>query len=292
MSQYIDPNNQTLLWQMIQKHPFTEKVFPPGSEQNKTNWFKNNISKIYDSIQNTSLNKSQLLELNKETLRRMIEEMKQANQPVVNQPLQIQQNTYSLDSDRSYSRESILQDKTTVFQRDLEYKQKEYEQLFQKPTPPPLDFEKTNDQVIHNMDELIARQLRERENDLQQISQNLPKPSSMNETKNIDITDRFPKQTPLTITPISDENISIDILEIPQKKQVSWDMSDALESKIDELTRKYTKLLDFLEKKIPDFQKEFSQFDSENSKEKDEIIEKYKTEEYKNEYKNTDETKL
>jgi hypothetical protein len=113
------------------------------------------------------------------------------------------------------------------------------------------------------MDELIARQLRERENDLQQISRTLPKPpspSNIDQNQNI-----FPKQTPLKITPMTDENITIDILEIPQKKQVSWDMSEALESKIDELTKKYTKLLDFLEKKIPDFQKEFSQNDLEES---------------------------
>ena len=98
----------------------------------------------------------------------------------------------------------------------------------------------------------------------------------MNEPINIDTTNIFPKQSPLSINNISDENITIDIVDISkplaQKKQVSWDMSDALESKIDELTKKYTKLLEFLEKKIPDFQTEFSQYESENSIETEDSI--------------------
>jgi hypothetical protein len=274
MSKFIDPKNQTLLWQTIQKHPYTVKVFPPGYDQNKIQWFKNNISEIYNQNQTTILSNEQLLELNKIVLRKMIEEMRQTIQPIEtptvppllnNNNNNNNNNNTLIESDRSYSRESILQDKTTIFQRDLENRQKEYEQLFQKPTPPPLEFEKSNDSVINNMDELIARQLRERENDLKQISQTLPKPPIMNETKNIDTTNIFQKQKPLNIRSEIDENIKIDILELPQKKQVSWDMSDALESKIEELTQKYTKLLDFLEKNIPNFQKEFSQYDSEIS---------------------------
>ena len=280
MTQYIDPKNQTLLWQTIQKHPFTIQVFPPGSEQHKTNWFKNIISEIYTSLNTTNITPTRLLEINKETLRRMIEEMRQFIQPPQIQPkqspIQSANPPYSLDSDRSYSRESILQDKTAIFQKDLENRQKEYEQLFQKPSPPPLDFEKTNDQVIHNMDELIAKQLRERENDLQQISRTLPQTSLINQNKDIDRMNIFPKQSPLSINNISDENITIDIVDISkplaQKKQVSWDMSDALESKIDELTKKYTKLIEFLEKKIPDFQTEFSQTDPEISIETEDSI--------------------
>lgn len=265
MAQYIASKNQTLLWQTIQKHSFITQVFSPESEQNKINWFKNIISEIYNSNSSISLNKQQLIELNKETLRRMIDDMRQAIQSS-----QLNQITpYSLDSDRSYSRESILQDKTTVFQKDLEKRQTDYEELFQKPTPIKIDFEKTNDQVIHNMDELIARQLRERENDLQQISRTLPKPSSMNEPINIDTTNIFPKHNTLIINQIMDDNITIDVIDVlkypNQKKQVSWDMSEALELKIDELSKKYVDLLDFLEKKIPDFQKEFSHYESENS---------------------------
>jgi len=278
MSKFIDPKNQTLLWQTIQKHPYTAQVFPPGNDQNKTQWFKNNISEVYSQNQTTTLSNQQLLELNKAVLRKMIEEMRQIIQPVERPPVLnnnnnynnnnnnlLDQPQYSIDSDRSYSRESILQDKTTLFQRDLENRQKEYEQSFQKPTPPPLEFEKSNDSVIQNMDELIAIQLRERENDLKRISQTLPKPPNMNETKNIDTTNIIPKKNPLNIRSETDENIKIDILELPAKKQVSWNISDALESKIEELTQKYTKLLDFLEKNIPNFQKEFSQYDSENS---------------------------
>jgi len=268
MSQYIDSKNQTLLWNTIQKHPYTITVFPPGNDTSKTEWFKRIIASVYNEIQSRNISNIQLLELNKETLRRMTEDMRQyitvSNSKANSQSFIPQNNT--LDSDRSYSRESILQNKTTVFERDLLQRQNEYENLHQKPLPPTVKFEEINDGIIKNMDELIEQQRRERENDLKVISGTyLNQASEMNGLDQLLSTSSMQKgvKPPLNIDH-ENPNIQIDILEIPterehiEDKQISWNISEAIESKIVDLTRKYTELLNFLERKIPNFKEEFS----------------------------------
>lgn len=258
MLQYIHSKNQTLLWNTIQKHPYIMTVFPPGNEERKTRWFKDIISNIYDSIRSKDRNQINLTELNKETLKQMIENMRQQitieNSRANSKPFHSeipQNNEYNIsEPNRLYSRESILQNKTTIFERDLVQRQNEYENLHQKPTPPTVKFEEINDGVIKNMDELIEQQRRERELDLQSITGTYSKPLLYIDTDN--------------------SNIKIDILEIPhikeeEEEEKSWNISEALEFKIDELTKKYGLLLKFLEEKLPDFQKEFSQYTISNT---------------------------
>jgi len=278
MTLYIEPKNQTLLWTTIQKHPFTAQIFPPGSSaQEKSAWFKNIISQIYDTIPSSIITQQQLLDLNKETLRRMIEDMRQyitAENSKVNSQIKSldknlvdippmkqtieQKNIYPLETDRSFSRESILENKTSAFERDLIQKQKEYDLFNTKPTPPTVKFEEVNDGVIKNMDELIEQQRRERERDLQVITSVYNNINNINNNNN--------RKPSINISGMNEENtnIQIDILEIPEENQ-KYQISEALESKIEELTKKYTKLLNFLEEKIPDFQNQFSQYDISNN---------------------------
>ena len=247
MAQFIQPQNQTILWQTLQKHPLIPIIFPESdhtSHLRKESWFKSIISSQYLRFQNTYLTREQVVQLNKDTLQILINDLKmsQIQTHTIAQIHEQQINNTQINmTDSRESRESILQNKTNEFQRELDNKRKDYEQLYQKPTPPEVKFESTNDEVIKNMDELVQRQLRERENDLHILNQ-----------KYIN--------TPLKINSES-PNIQADILEIqPPVKKVSWDMTDAIESKIEELTNKYTRLLDFLESRIPNFQLEFSQF--------------------------------
>jgi hypothetical protein len=166
-----------------------------------------------------------------------------------------------IQTETSYSRESILENKNSEFQNSLEQRQREYGDLFKKPTPPVIEFEQAADSVIQNMDELIQQQLRERENDLKQLSNNI-KP----------LTIETPVKNPIEINDIIELDESINnITDI--KKRVSWDLTnqeDLIQEKknenhqnkleIDELNRKYTRLIDFLEIKIENFKIDFSQY--------------------------------
>ena len=254
MTEFIKPSNQTLLWQTLHKHPIVNTTFPandPLTVSRKQSWFKNHISEIYSSIQNRILTREQLTQLNKNSLQRMVDELRISYSNIQESQKPFIPNNTPLTND--YSRESILKTKTTVFERELQNKQNEYQDLYKKPTPPDIKFESTTDEVIHNMDELVQRQLKERENDLKLLS----KPP----LKVIDSID--------THETSNEPNIHVEILELPSNtstsKKVSWDMSTAIESKIEELTKKYSELFSFLESRIPNFQNEFSQFISENS---------------------------
>jgi len=241
MSEFILPTNQKIIWDTLQKHPYCSMVFPPGSEENKINWFKNIISETFYSIQGKTIIRTQLIEINKNILKRMIHELKEI---IDRRSGIIQMKNQPIQTETLYSRESILENKTTEFQNNLERRQKEYDQLYQRPKPPVVEFENTTDGVIENIDELIQRQLKEREADLAIF----PKPNLSN--------------IPIKLEISEEENIKIDILDLSGeekvKKQVSWNISEAIESKIADLTRKYTELLNFLERKIPDFKEEFS----------------------------------
>jgi len=73
MALFIDRNNQTLLWEMIHKNQQINNVF--DNEQNKQEWFKQNISKQYDTIRTKSLSREDLSSINKNTLSQMWSEL-------------------------------------------------------------------------------------------------------------------------------------------------------------------------------------------------------------------------
>jgi hypothetical protein len=290
MAEFILPANQKIIWDTLQKHPYCSIVFPPGSDQAKINWFKNIMSETYYSIQGKTIIRSQLIQINKNVLKRMLNELKEIidsmgnkqnyqsinNQQNNNNPVNIfQENPIkneTIKTETSYSRESILENKNTEFQNSLEQRQREYGDLFKKPTPPIVDFEQANDSVIQNMDELIQQQLRERENDLKQISNNI-KP----------ITIQVPVKTTVKIQEPAEINniIELEVDTLPDiKKRVSWDLNiqeniiqgESTEKnqnklEIDKLNIKYTRLIDFLEIKLPNFKNEFSQYQEQEQEE-------------------------
>lgn len=70
MSSYISVENQTILWNTIQKVQLLHEQIPPYQQQD---WFKQILSMFYQKIQNTSYD---LRQLNKETIGYMISTLK------------------------------------------------------------------------------------------------------------------------------------------------------------------------------------------------------------------------
>lgn len=233
MSLYIEEKNQTLLWNLMNKNPIFSTIFPIISQ--KTEWFKTIVSQIYSTLPPKITNEL-LLNKNKETLKIMVNDLKlRMNQ----QPI--------------YTRN---QKEPTSINSQFEERQKEYESMMKKPVVEEISFkEEPDDGVIKNMDELIQKQLREREHDLQRISQQY-----QNNKPVLDIKETIPKDQ-IFIQDISIQDISIE------KKKVSWgedsvieiDKYNILEKKIDELNEKYEGLLKYLYEKIPDFIKDFTE---------------------------------
>jgi hypothetical protein len=235
MSLYIDPKNQTLLWNILHKNPIIYAVFPTNSQlsqKNKNNWFKNIISQIYSTLPQ-NITKEELLNVNKETLRRMINDMK----PRPSETAYIPKNASVND--------------------DFSKRQKEYELMTKKPRVEEVSFiENAKDDVIKNMDELIQEQLRSREQDLQKISKTYP---SIEKRLTLDIKETIEGVPVIDLSPLNDKK------EDGLKKTVSWgsnttvEYHSLLETRIEELNKKYDDLLEYLEYRIPNFLSEFSE---------------------------------
>jgi hypothetical protein len=145
---YIHPDNQTLLWNTIQKAPNFEKL-----GINKTQWFKSIIQDFYENEGKFIRTQIDLQNINKSTIAYMVHALKQMST--------------SLPS-TSGSAERISQ-----YNDEFNNRQKEYEMMNAKPLPPQMDQvnEKIADEAITNMDELIRQQLNQREQELKMFGQ-------------------------------------------------------------------------------------------------------------------------
>jgi hypothetical protein len=261
MSLYIEPKNQKLLWEMIHKNPSLSLIFPPKnpiSQKDKEEWFKSIISKMYSTLPQ-NITPTMLLNTNKETLTIMNRDL-QNKFGVEKRVLEKEKTVEPI-----YSRNAISGNRVETLNREFSERQKEYERMTQKPVVPEVSFEeKREDGVIKNMDELIQKQLREREEDLNKITKTFQQNPE---------TIRIPSNSPILSIK---EEIKMDFSEMiqseePAKKRVSWNIDVEekrtnqtlpikIEMKMEELAQKIELLMEFLEKKIPDFQKEYESF--------------------------------
>jgi hypothetical protein len=149
MSLYIHPENQTLLWNTLQKNPKFHNL-----TINKQEWFSNIIKAFYENIQYLPpLTSQDLLQINRQTITYMMEEI----------------NTLLND------RPKFTESKKVV--SDFNMRQQEYEASLKPKVPPIADFsEKINDDAIQNMDELLQQQIRQRDYDVEQAKERLPPP--------------------------------------------------------------------------------------------------------------------
>ena len=209
MTQFLERTNQTLLWEMIHRHEHLNNVFE--TEQQKQEWFKHNISKRYDILnrEQTPISREQLSSINKEVLSNMwveiqnlyTEQKTRANTHMNSQTQpQTQPQTNCLES--TYSRSSPKQDS---YNTNFENRQQEYNTLFQRPVPTDVDFtEKTHDDAITNMDELIEQAKRERQQEYTQYS---PPAPSLNISE--DISENLVAEALMTETLIAEVEPSV-----------------------------------------------------------------------------------
>lgn len=149
MALYIHPENQTLLWNTIQKNPKFQHL-----TINKQEWFSNIIKAFYEKVQYLPpLTNQDLLQINRQTISYMMEQI----------------NTLLLDRPKFAESKKVVNEFTT--------RQQEYESSLKPKLPPIADFsEKISDDAIQNMDELLQQQIRQREYDTEKAKEYLPAP--------------------------------------------------------------------------------------------------------------------
>jgi hypothetical protein len=160
MTLFLSESNQTMLWELINKNQLFISLFGTSPQHLKQEWFKTSISAMYDSIQGAELQKKELLDVNRRTLKMMIQRL---------QDMTISQNQRTV-SNEYYKKEKINMN-------EFETKQQEYNSMLELKKPEEIKFSETiDDEKITNMAELIENQRRLRELDYQNsVAVNEPK---------------------------------------------------------------------------------------------------------------------
>jgi len=179
MSLYIHPENQELLWNIINKNSQIQQYFYSYPPNAKDNWFKQIISSFYEKNHNTVFSQEQLLDINKNTILYMINDVKrniqykeeQKKQELLNQQ-SYQKQSYPENFNTNYLKPySVTENKEEKFTEQFQQYQNNYNSMFDKKAPESVDFrEKINDPQISNMDELIQKHLRERDEELKRYA--------------------------------------------------------------------------------------------------------------------------
>ena len=218
---YIHPENQELLWKVVNKNPVIEQYFSTYPTKIQESWFKQIISSFYEQNRNNVANSDQLYEINKNTLTYMVQDINRnvqyvnekrrstTNQPdasttlsslppassptvpcstvlrtsasgsssdkfgqeVINRNTQLNQNIPTSQND-FLKPHSVTENREDKFTNQYNQYQQNYQAMFDKKVPESIDFrEKFDDQPISgNMDELVQRHLRERDEELKRYA--------------------------------------------------------------------------------------------------------------------------
>lgn len=238
MSLYLLPENQTLIWNTISKVSHFQK------KDNKEQWFRGVIQQFYDNTK-PSINVQELRLLNKETIHYMVKELKNNYE----QPMEYNNfstNSFfpnnSLDTNNTQTRDYLIEQKQNKINSHFENRQQEYGTMLQKPQVSEIDFaEKKDDDIpLENIDNLLQKQLKEREYEIQPIQTNTPKELESQSPKKI-ITTEENSNAPI--------NLNVQNLEELEKtpKQVSWAPEIEQGISIEEFQQFKKQMQDFME---------------------------------------------
>jgi hypothetical protein len=200
MSLFIHQENQELLWNIVNQNPYLVSMLSTQSVEQKQKWFKSIIEYFYNLNAHRNLDKIQLNQLNKDTLSYMIQNIRVA--PPIDNNYMYERNNRTVNTFIDNNKKPIEQpnistppvipdNRSEIFNRQFQERQREYENMLEKKAPKEVNFsEKLEDGVISNMDELIKRQLLEREAEYKLYSP----PPIINNVSNTHLEQVIPKQ--------------------------------------------------------------------------------------------------
>ena len=172
MSLYIHPENQELLWKIVNKNPLIQSYFSSYPPNIQETWFKQTISSFYDQNRANVATSEQLYEINKNTLSYMIQDVKRNVEFMENNRAQQQPRTNQQSPNDLLKPYSVTENKEDRFTDQYNQYQQNYQSMFDKKVPETIDFrEQFNDQPISgNMEDLVQRHLRERDEELKKYA--------------------------------------------------------------------------------------------------------------------------
>jgi len=207
MALYIHPENQELLWKIVNKNPMIQEYFMRYPPNIKETWFKQIVSAFYDKNRNITFNTENLYEINRDTLNYMVQDVKRNVEHMQQQQMrppaqQVPQMPLTGIPGRDDKKEEKFVSQYNQFQN-------EYYSMFDKKPPDSIDFrEKFNDPppISGNMEDLVQKHLRERDEELKKYA---PAPFFGGQAGSV----QNQGSGRLTISP--DENVQLTVEEIP-----------------------------------------------------------------------------
>ena len=175
MSLFIHRENQDLLWNIINKSPFFLDTFKHSHPDMASNWFRSVIQNYYydNNLQSINvLTPATLNSLNRNVLSYMVSNLKksQTYSNTHNNTMESSKQNATTFMETNYSRMNS-NSKEDNYSNQFAARQKEYETMFAKPTP-PVDTklnDNIKDEVITNMEELIEQHRKQREDELKMV---------------------------------------------------------------------------------------------------------------------------
>jgi hypothetical protein len=218
MSLFIHVKNQELLWSIVHQTPQFNLVFKNSKNNEPELWFKGHIQQYFQKIQYSQLSPQELNDCNREIITTMVNQLKMFIENTYTNKIQepVPQNTDLNGVNLPFT----MDKKQDSYQHSFSERQKEYEQMNSKYTPPPANFSDGKDEAITNMDELILQHKLQREAELTQFA-----PISVIPPAAISSTHSGLNQ-PLKLAS-SNENITLTpdvVVDVPENKpkKVSW----------------------------------------------------------------------
>ena len=265
MSLYVLPENQELIWKTISKVPQFQQM--NNTQNEKHIWFRNVIQMFHEKT-SPNIDVNQLRQLNKETIQFMMKDLKNQKtfQPLseinnlgnhsLQPPFSNNQGSY-IETNKTQTRDYMHEQKQMQLTDQFASKQKEYESFLQKPSAREINFQEKeqDDKPIENLDELMQRQLKEREYEVQTLLP--PKIEEKKEERKEEMSDL--------------EEVEFDVVDLEAsepKKRVSWadekthhNKETQFDGEIqsnDELRKKVDDFIDYVKREIQEMKQEIA----------------------------------
>jgi len=244
MSALVHPENQKIIWNIVNNNIYVNEFFQKNTHVSKEQWFRSIIEKFYLQSEGQNLSMEELNILNKDVLTFMVKSVHSI--PVQSSPPELQKqmiDPYAQTQQASYAQtqqrvlDPYAQSSQTNYSAQIqtppyvpnnigeqtnqqfEEKRQEYEQMNAKPVPEQIDFkEKEKDTIIDNMDELINQHLSEREQQLKELTPRIV--TQVNPIVSMPTNDISSNIT-VQIQEISQDNVDDKSDEVPLKTQIS-----------------------------------------------------------------------
>ena len=246
MSLYIQPDNQQLLWNTVQKIPNFQSI-PHGD---KEIWFKNIVKRFYEVNKDRKLYGPDLKELNKQTIQYMVQTLnsnvlnqntnQNTNQNNINYTISENNNTFQNPSRPIQPVSELKGNRKEGYTMEFANRQKEYENMMKRDVPPEPNFkEGIEDKAIENMEELLQQQMRQRELDIHPMGGLPPPRPKAKRVKIVEKLDLSGGNVPIELDEVKTFHLSNDIvtrddlLEFNKKIDILFELINGIHTKMD-----------------------------------------------------------